>query len=220
MPDLFPIFLSFRIAMVATIISFAIGIPLGYLLAKKSFPGKDLMDSVITFPIILPPTVLGYYLLVVIGNNSPLGRFIQEDLGIELIFNWKGAVLAAATVSMPFLIKYARASFEGVSKNLEDVARTLGYSELGVFFRVTLPLAWRGIAVGTTLAFARALGEFGATLIVAGNIYHKTQTAPIAIFDAVQMGRDELANMMVLIMSGIAFTVVFLTTKLGRSRYE
>lgn len=220
MIDFFPIFLSVKIALVATGISCVLGLPLGYLIAKKRFPGRDLLDSVVTLPIILPPTVLGYYVLTAIGNDSPLGRFIQGYLGIELIFNWKGAVLAAVVVSVPFLIKYARASFEGVDSNLENVARTLSHSEWSVFLRITLPLAWRGISVGAVLAFARALGEFGATLMIAGNIVHRTQTATVAIFDAVQIGNDMLADLMVCIMSAIAFTIVFISTKLGRCGYE
>ena len=141
----------------------------------------------------LPPTVLGYYLIVVIGRQGWLGRWLQKTWGISLIFTWQGAALAAAVVSFPLIFKSARAAFEEVDRNLENVARTLGLSEAAVFLRVSLPLALRGILAGAMLAFARAMGEFGATLMVAGNLPGKTQTLSLAVYSAVQAGNDTLA---------------------------
>ena len=147
-----------------------------------------------TLPLVLPPTVLGYYLIVLIGRQGWLGRWLQETWGISLIFTWQGAVLAAAVVSLPLVFKSARAAFEEVDPDLENAARTLGLSETAVFFRVSLPLAWRGILAGAMLAFARAMGEFGATLMVAGNLPGKTQTLSLAVYDAVQAGNDAVAT--------------------------
>src|SRR5690606_25700604 len=152
------------------------GVGMGYLLARTRFPGRDLLDTLLTLPLVMPPTVLGYYLLVLLGRRSWLGGWLHETFGINLIFSWQGAVIAAAIVAFPLVFKPARAAFEGVDLQFEHAARVLGLSGLAVFWRVTLPLAWRGILAGVLLAFARALGEFGATLMVAGSIPGKTQT--------------------------------------------
>jgi molybdate transport system permease protein len=156
----------------------------------------------------MPPTVLGYYLIVLIGRRGWLGSWLLDTFGINLMFTWQGAVLASAVVAFPLVFKSARAAFEGVDSHLENAARTLGVSELGVFVRVTLPLAWRGILAGTMLAFARAMGEFGATLMVAGNIPGKTQTLSLAIYDAVQAGQDDLANFLVLLTSVVVIAIL------------
>ena len=216
--DLFPLFLSLKVASVATIITIIIGLTIAYLLARYRFYGRDVLDSLIMLPMVLPPTVLGYYLLVTIGRGSTLGRFLEDILGITLIFDWKGAALAASIVSLPLLVKSARASFESVDANLENMARTLGRSELGVLFSVTIPLAWRGIVAGTILAFLRALGEFGATLMVAGNIPGKTQTMPIAIYDAVQADKMAMANILVIIMTVAAISILLVMGRLMRAR--
>jgi molybdate transport system permease protein len=152
---------------------------------------------------VMPPTVLGYYLLVVLGRRSALGHWLDQNLGIELVFTWQGAAIAAAVVAFPLVFKAARAAFEGVDPDLERAGRTLGYTEATLFARVTFPLAWRGIAAGTMLAFARAMGEFGATLMVAGNIPGRTQTMSIAIYEAVYAGEDALANYLVVIASAV-----------------
>ena len=193
--------LSLKVAGWATAINLLLGVGVGYALARGRFSGRDLVDAVLTLPMVMPPTVLGYYLLVVIGSQGVVGAWLLEQFGIRLIFTWQAAVIAATIVSFPLVFKAARAAFETVDPQLEDAARTLGIGELAVFFRVSLPLAWRGILAGLLLAFARALGEFGATLMVAGSIAGKTQTLSIAVFEAVQAGQDDTANFLVAITS-------------------
>ena len=171
-----PLTLTLKVAGFATVLALAGGAAIGFLLARFSFWGRDLLDAVCTLPMVLPPTVLGYYLIVLIGRRGWIGEWFWETFGITLMFTWEGAVLASAVVAFPLVAKSARAAFEGVDRQLENAARTLGASELRILVRVTLPLAWRGILAGTMLAFARAMGEFGATLMVAGNIPGRTQT--------------------------------------------
>ena len=193
--------LSLKVAGWATAINLLLGVGVGYALARWRFPGRDLVDAMLTLPMVMPPTVLGYYLLVVIGSQGVVGAWLLEHFGIRLIFTWQAAVIAATIVSFPLVFKAARAAFETVDPQLEDAARTLGIREMGVFFRVSLPLAWRGVLAGLLLAFARALGEFGATLMVAGSIAGKTQTLSIAVYEAVQAGQDDTANFLVAITS-------------------
>ncbi len=209
------ILLSLKVAGLATLCGLVLGVGTGYLLARKRFPGRHLLDTVLTLPMVLPPTVLGYYLLVVFGSRGWVGGWLKETFGISLIFSWQGAVVAATVVAFPLVFKPARAAFESVDGRLEQAARVLGLSEWAVFFRVTLPLAWRGILAGVLMAFARALGEFGATLMVAGSIPGKTQTLSIAIYEAVQAGQDDLANMLVLITSITCITVLMLAGRLA-----
>jgi molybdate transport system permease protein len=213
--DWFPVYLSLQVATLATTVSVAIGIPLAWFLARHAFPGKRLFEALILLPIILPPTVLGYYLLRAIGRQSPLGRFIEQTLGIEIIFTWKAAVLASTIVAIPLVMRAAQSAFETIDPHLEAAARTLGRSELAIFFTITAPLAWRGILAGTVLGFARAMGEFGATLMVAGNIPGRTQTLPIAIYDAVQAGRPGAANTLVLLLSLLAVAILVLLGRLS-----
>ena len=202
--------LSLKVAGWATAINLLLGVGVGYALARWRFPGRDLVDALLTLPMVMPPTVLGYYLLVVIGSHGVIGAWLLEHFGIRLIFTWQAAVIAATIVSFPLVFKAARAAFETVDPQLEDAARTLGISETAVFFRVSLPLAWRGILAGLLLSFARALGEFGATLMVAGSIAGKTQTLSIAVYEAVQAGQDDTANFLVAITS-ITCIVVLLS---------
>lgn len=202
--------LSLKVAGWATALNLVLGVAAGWLLARRSFRGRELVDALLTLPMVLPPTVLGYYLLVVIGRRGWLGGWLHDHFGINLIFTWQGAVIAATIVAFPLVLKSARAAFEGVDPQLERAARVLGLSEWAVFFRVTLPMAWRGILAGLLLAFARALGEFGATLMVAGSIPGRTQTLSIAVYEAVQAGQDDVANLLVLIIS-IACIVVLLS---------
>lgn len=168
--ELTPLWLTLKVASLATLLAFVFSIVLALLLARSRFPGKDWLEAVLTLPLVLPPTVLGYYLIVLVGRRGWLGQWWEEVFGFPLMFTWQGAVLAAAVVSFPLILKSARAAIEGVEPNLEAAARTLGQSELAVFLRITFPFAWRGILAGTLLAFARAMGEFGATLMVAGNL--------------------------------------------------
>lgn len=210
--------LSLKVALWATGLDLVAGVAVGYALARTRFPGRELVDSILLLPMVLPPTVLGYYLLVVIGRRGWLGHWLEAQFGIHLIFTWQGAVVAAAVVAFPFVCKSARAAFENVDATYEQAARGLGLGAVAVFFRVTLPLAWRGILAGVLLAFARALGEFGATLMVAGSIPGKTQTLSIAVYEAVQAGQDDLANLLVLITSLTCVAILLAAGRLAPSR--
>jgi len=205
---LVPLALTLKVAIIATLLALLSGGLGGFLLARYRFPGRELVDALGTLPLVMPPTVLGYYLIVLIGRRGWLGGWLSDTFGINLMFTWQGAVLASAIVAFPLVFKSARAAFESVDAQLENAARTLGVSELGVFLRITLPLAWRGILAGTMLAFARAMGEFGATLMVAGNIPGKTQTLSLAVYDAVQAGHDDLANFLVLLTSVVVVPIL------------
>lgn len=206
--------LSLKVAFWATIINLIIGVGSGYILARKNIWCKELIDTVLTLPMVMPPTVLGYYLLVLIGKNGFIGQWLEQYFNINLIFTWQGAVIAATIVSFPLVFKPARAAFESLDSQLEQAARVLGISNAGVFLRITLPLAWRGILAGVLLAFARSLGEFGATLMVAGSIPGQTQTLSIAVYEAVQSGDDHLANMLVLIISVVCIVLLLIISKL------
>jgi molybdate transport system permease protein len=216
---LVPLLLTLKVAGCATLLALVTGAALAFVLARHAFPGREVVDAVCTLPLVMPPTVLGYYLIVVIGRRGWIGGWLYESLGINLMFTWQGAVLASALVAFPLVFKSARAAFEGVDRQLEGAARTLGASEAGVFFRVTLPLAWRGILAGTMLAFARGMGEFGATLMVAGNIPGRTQTLSLAVYDAVEAGRDDLANFLVLVTSITCIAVLLGSGRLLQPRY-
>jgi molybdate transport system permease protein len=210
--------LSLKVAFWATALNLVLGVGVGFLLARGRFPGRDLLDTVLTLPMVMPPTVLGYYLLVLFGRQGWLGGWLQSQFGINLIFTWQGAVIAAALVAFPLVFKPARAAFEAVDGQLEQAARVLGISESAIFFRVTLPLAWRGILAGLLLGFARAMGEFGATLMVAGSIPGQTQTLSIAIYEAVQAGQDDNANMLVWLTSLVCIVVLLTATRLAPGR--
>lgn len=210
--------LSLKVAGWATLLNLVLGVAAGFALARWRFPGRELLDAVLTLPMVLPPTVLGYYLLVLIGKRGWLGAWLHESFGINLIFTWQGAVIAATIVAFPLVLKSARAAFEGVDPQLERAARVLGLSEWALFFRVTLPMAWRGILAGVLLAFARALGEFGATLMVAGSIPGRTQTLSVAVYEAVQAGQDSTANTLVLITSLTCVAVLLAAGRLAPAR--
>ncbi len=214
--------LSLKVACWATAIALVLGVAVGFLLARRRFPGRELLDTILTLPMVMPPTVLGYYLLVLLGRKGWIGQSLQDWFGINLIFTWQGAVIAAAIVAFPLVFKPARAAFETVDGRLEDAARVLGISEAALFLRVTLPLAWRGILAGALLAFARAMGEFGATLMVAGSIPGRTQTLSIAVYEAVQAGQDDIANTLVLITSAVCIAVLLTAGRLapGRAGYR
>jgi molybdate transport system permease protein len=215
-----PLMLTLKIAGCATLLVFVVGIGIAFLVARYDFWGREVFDVAMTLPMVMPPTVLGYYLIVVIGRNGWLGAWLEQTFGIVLMFTWQGAVLASAIVAFPLVYKSARASLEGVDRQLENAARVLGKSEVAVFFKVTLPLAWRGIFAGVMLAFARAMGEFGATLMVAGSLPGKTQTLSIAIYDAVHAGNDQLANFLVIITSLVCVAILLGTGKLVRAEYS
>jgi molybdate transport system permease protein len=216
--DWFPLALSLRVASIATLLALLLGVPLAWVLARKRFPGRDLIGVLVLLPMVLPPTVLGYYLLLLIGRQGPVGRAV-EAVGLgRIVFTPTAAVIASLVAALPFLIRTAQAGFEQVEPVFEEAARTLGRRELSIFLTVTLPLAWRGIAAGLALAFARAMGEFGATLMVAGNIPGRTQTASIAIYDAVQAGRFPQAHLLALLLSVLTGAALLLLTRLGRER--
>ncbi|MDP4300018.1 molybdate ABC transporter permease subunit [Leptothrix discophora] len=200
--------LTLKVAGWATALNLLLGVGLGWLMAHRRLPGRDLIDAVLTLPMVMPPTVLGYYLLVVIGSQGALGGWLLQQFGLRLVFTWQAAVLAAAVVSFPLVFKAARAAFETVEPQLEDAARSLGLGEWAVFLRVSLPLAWRGILAGLLLAFARAMGEFGATLMVAGSIVGKTQTLSMAVYEAVQAGQDATADFLVAVTSVVCLAVL------------
>ncbi len=218
MIDLFPLYLSLKVATFATAICFVLGLSLAWLLARRAFPGRDLLDALFILPLVLPPSVLGYYLLTALSHNSWLGRTLETVFGLQLVFSWQGAVVAAALVAFPLMVQSARAAFEGVDEGLEDVARTLGRSEWQIFRTVTLPLAWRGLFAGTVLTFARALGDFGATLMVAGNIPGRTQTLSVAIYDAVQAGDEGRAALLVAVVTAVAVMLLLMARQLERRR--
>ncbi len=210
--------LSLKVAGWATALNLVLGVGVGFALARRRFPGRELLDAALTLPMVMPPTVLGYYLLVVIGSHGPLGAFLLQHFDIRLIFTWQAAVIAATVVSFPLVFKSARAAFENVDPQFEEAARLLGIGEWGVFLRVTLPLAWRGILAGLLLSFARALGEFGATLMVAGSIAGKTQTLSIAVYEAVQAGQDDTANFLVAVTSIACIAVLLGAGRLAPGR--
>lgn len=207
--------LTLKVAGCATVINLVLGVAVGWLLARRRFFGREFVDAVLTLPMVLPPTVLGYYLLVVIGKRGWLGAWLQNSFGINLIFTWQGAVLAATIVAFPLVLKSARAAFELVDPQLERAARVLGMDEWQVFFRVTVPMAWPGILAGVLLVFARSLGEFGATLMVAGSIPGRTQTLSVAVYEAVQAGQDNVANFLVAITSITCIAVLLASGRLA-----
>ncbi len=216
--DFFPLWLSLRVSLTATALTLLVGIPVAWALARTRFPGRDLVEALVVFPLVLPPTVLGYYLLVLIGRQGPVGRLLGA-LGLELAFTWRAAVLAAALGSIALLIKSAQAGMEAVDRRLEQAARTLGRSEWAIFWTVTLPLAWRAVLAGTVLAFCRAMGEFGITLMVAGSIPGRTQTLPLAIYDRVQAGEMAEANVLALIAVGVVALLLLGVSRGVRLRY-
>lgn len=213
--DWFPLWLSLRVAFLSTALALAAGLGLAYVLANHDFRGKEVLDAAVTLPLVLPPTVLGYYLLVVIGRASPIGKVWEDIFGSPLVFTWKAAVVAALLHALPLLVKSARAALESVDRSYERAARNLGASEWNLFWRVTLPLARRSIYAAAALAFARSLGDFGITLMVAGNIPGRTQTVAVAIYDAVEAGNGAVARTLVLIVSAAALAILTLANRLA-----
>jgi molybdate transport system permease protein len=216
--DLAPLVLSFEIATLATLLAAFLGVGLATLLANTRFPGRELLDVVVTAPIVLPPTVLGYYLLVALGRRSFVGHAFEALFGSSIVFTKTGAVVAASVGALPLVVKSARAALEGVDVTLIRAARTLGASPSRAFITVQLPLAARGIIAALMLAFARSLGDFGITLMVAGDIPGETQTASLAIYDAIQEHRDAAALGMVLTLTTVAIAILYAVNKLGAAR--
>jgi molybdate transport system permease protein len=216
--ELAPLALSLQIATIATLVAAVIGVGLATLLANVRFPGRDLLDVVVTAPIVLPPTVLGYYLLVALGRRSAIGHAFEAVFGSSIVFTRTGAVVAAAVGALPLVVKSGRAALEGVDPTLVRAARTLGADAVRAFFTVQLPLAARGLVAALMLAFARSLGDFGITLMVAGDIPGETQTASLAIYDAIQEHRDAAALGMVLALTAAAIAILYAVNKLTGGR--
>ncbi len=212
-----PLLLSLRVAALATLVSFVLGTGAAWLLARRRGSLPAVLDALCTLPLVLPPTVMGYYLILLVGKRGLLGPALS-DMGINLIFSWQGAVVAATVVVFPLVYKSSRAALEQVDHRLEDAARTLGASEWRVLITVSLPLAWRGMFAGVMLAFARGMGEFGATLMIAGNIPYKTQTLALAIYDAFQQGDDARATLLVLVTSALCVLVLVTAERLTALR--
>jgi molybdate transport system permease protein len=215
----FPLQLTLRVASLATLFALVAGVLMAWLFSRYRFPGRNGLDAILTLPMVLPPTVLGYYLIVLVGRNGIIGRWLESTFGITLMFTWQGAVIAAALVAFPLIFKSARAALENVGPKYENAARTLGCGEWQVFLRVSLPLAIRGIMAGTMLAFARAMGEFGATLMIAGNLPGRTQTMSLAVYSAVQAGDDALANGLVLVVSVVCVSILWLASRLIQPKW-
>lgn len=212
----FSLLLSLKVSVAATLIIAVVGTAVSYLLARYDFIGKDLLDAVTTLPLVLPPSVTGYYLIVLLGKNGIVGARLYELTGLSVMFTWQAAVIAAIVVAMPIMIKIGRAAIESVDQNLEMVSHTLGRSRIQTIFHITIPLARKGLLAGVILSFARALGEFGATLMVAGNIPGSTNTMPLAIYGAMISGDTDTANLLALVLTAVSFVIIYLTFKTGR----
>lgn len=215
--DWFPLYLSLQVALVATILASLLGLVLAWCLSELNFRGKDILDALTTLPLVLPPTVLGYFLLVSLGRESWLGRLWETLTGSPLVFTAQAAVLAAVVHSTPLLVKYLRAAIESVDPLYLKAARSLGLSEWTIFLRVVLPLSRKAVLAAVVLAFARSLGDFGVTIMIAGNIPGQTQTLSVAIYDAVEAGNGQTARILVLVVSALGFLVVWLANRLDAS---
>ncbi len=214
--DWFPLLLSLRVAALATLITTVVGVAGGYALARTNFPGHDLLEAVASLPIVLPPTVLGYYLLVSVGRNSPIGRAYESVFDRPLVFTWQAAVLAAAIASLPYCLRTATAAIAAIDPGYEEAARVAGIHGTRLAFTVILPLARRGILAGISIAFARALGDFGTTVMIAGNIPGRTQTMPIAVYDRVQAFDYATAGVLAGVLATVAIAVLLLVRRLER----
>lgn len=214
--NFFPLFLSLRVAITATFISMVVGLPIAYFLSRNHGKISDFFDALTNLPVVLPPTVLGYYLLVLIGRQSWIGKFLEEQFDVMLVFTPKGAIIASTIVSIPYLIKSSKTALMEINEDLLNAARLLGRSEFNVFLTIMIPIAWRGIISGITMSFARALGDFGTTLMVCGSIPDKTVTMPIAIYDSLQSGNKDMANILVLIMTVVSIVVLYIVNRLEK----
>lgn len=216
--DWSPLWLSMKVAAIATAFAWLLGVALGWVVARTRLPGRRLLEALCMLPLVLPPTVLGYGILLAAGRRSTLGGWLREHVDYSIVFSWHGAVVASTVVALPLVLKSASSAFAQVDRTLEAAARTLRQSPWAVFLRVTLPMAAPGILAGTLLAYARAMGEFGASLMVAGSIPGRTQTLSMAIYDSVQAGEDDLALLLVLVTSVLSVTVLLLSNRLFTPR--
>lgn len=211
----FPILLSLRVALVALGIVGPLGISLAFLQARRAYALRRVVDALVLLPLVLPPSVVGFFLILIFGRRGLIGPALESALGLRLVFSPAAAVIASGVVALPIIVKTAQPAIEAVPAELEDVARTLGQRPIAVFFRVTLPAAWRGVLAASVLGFARALGEFGATLMFAGNIPGRTNTMPIEIFAAYQAGDDRRAALYVAVLTALSIAVVLTASRLG-----
>jgi molybdate transport system permease protein len=214
-----PLLLTLRIALITTFFVAVLGVGISYLLAKKDFAGKRLADALVTLPMVLPPTVTGYLLVILLGKNGAIGSRIILLTGKGILFTWQAAAIAAFVVSLPLMVKTATSAIGAVDRSLEEASSILGRSELETALYITLPLAKKGIFAGCVLSFARSVGEFGATLMVAGNIPGKTSTMALSIYNAYQTGNNELAGMLVFILVAISFLTIVATSKLAETKW-
>lgn len=216
-----PVILSLKVASIATVFAFILGILFAYFLTKKRIPGKSVWETLIILPMVLPPSIVGYLLLKVFGKRGPIGAFLLDTFGIQIVFTWVACVIAACVVALPLMYQNAKAAFQSVDETYELAAHTLGSGEWKTFWTVLFPLARPGIISGITLTFARAMGEFGATLMLAGNIEGQTQTIPTAIYYAIATGKDEEANTLVVVITLFSFAMIFiLNAWLKRKNYK
>lgn len=215
----YPVLLTLSVSALSTFVATVLGVLGAYLLSKAEFFGKEFVDSILTLPLVLPPTVLGYYLLVLLGKNGVAGSFISNHFHFSVLFHWSGAVIASVLVSFPLVYRSARAALEDVDSDLEDTAKTLGKGNFVIFWEILLPLSWRGILAGAMLAYARGMGEFGATLMIAGNIPKRTQTLSLAIYDAVQSGNDAVAFNLVVLTSILSVLILTVSAKLFKKSH-
>ncbi|CBE68202.1 MAG: molybdate ABC transporter permease subunit [Candidatus Methylomirabilis oxygeniifera] len=213
-----PLLLSMKIAGLATVAALILGTPIAWLLARGRFPGRAVLEAIVMIPLILPPTVTGYYLLLLIGRQGLLGRLMGQWLNIGIMFTWKAAVLASTIAALPLFIKATQGAFEGIDRRIEDAGRTFK-PVLIVLCTITLPLAWRGILAGSILAFARAMGEFGITLMIAGSIPGRTQTLALAIYDAVQANQPQEANAMSILATAAVLLILALVGRMTKVKY-
>jgi molybdate transport system permease protein len=218
MLDWDPVILSLRVALAALLLVFVSATLAARVMTRTELPGRDVLEAVFTLPLVLPPVVTGYFLLVLLGRRGPLGEFLLERLDLQILFTALAAVIAAAVVSFPLMYQSAKAAFQAIDEGLEDAARTLGAGEIRVFLTVTLPLAWPGLVAGTVLTFARALGEFGATIMVAGNIPGRTTTVPLAIYFLAEAGDLRLAGIYALLISVASMIMIVVLNRWTRHR--
>ncbi len=208
--------LSLQVAALGTVIGLPVALWLGWLLAKSSLPGKAVLDTLVSFPLVLPPVVTGYFLLLLLGPSGPVGRLLDSLFGIDVVFTWVAAAIAAGLVSLPLMVRTIEVAMAGVDPRLELASRSLGAGPVKTFFSVTMPLAYRGILAAALLAFARGLGEFGATVVVAGNIPGRTQTMPLFIFNRLQVGDDSAAIRLIVASMVLAFLALAVHQRLAR----
>jgi len=213
-----PLWLSYKVALIATIIALLVGVGLATLLARPRLPGRELIDAVLTVPLVLPPTVIGFYLLTALGKHSFLGSGFEDMFDVRLLFTFRGCVIASSVAALPMVVKSARVAIEDVDATLVQAARTLGAGPVRIFWTVTLPLAARGIVAGVILGFARALGEFGVTLMIGGDIPAETQTATLYIYDQIMANRDATAYGMIAVLTATAIAVLWAVNHLNRRR--